>query len=102
MNFDDDRVEKCENCGHSYSGQHEGIDNILLFGSCCECFKATKEQVQQVKIHNFNRVDRGRTDAECKQRVDDFMNDPDRKGTRTWVINGIGCGGSCGGCSGCH
>jgi len=99
----DTRKEVCPVCGTEYSDTHSAIDSILLFHACCDCFRGRNVEgySQIIAIHNFNRVDRRLSDEECKKRVEDFLNDPERNKRKEWELLGFGCGSSCGSCSSC-
>jgi len=97
------RVKTCKKCGLEYCGEHNSVDSIILFKECCTCFRGRDVEgySQILAIHNFNRVDRKRTDEECKQIVEDYINDPDKDIRKEWELLGFGCGSDCGSCTSC-
>lgn len=99
----DKRKEICPSCKKEYRDTHSAIDSILLFQSCCDCFRGrhTEGYSQILVIHNYNRVDKKLSDEECKKKVEEYINDPEKDLRKEWEVLGFGCGSTCGGCSSC-
>ena len=97
------RKKTCPECKKKFTGSHSAIDSILLFKACPSCFRGSQVEgySQIIAIHNFNRVERRLSDKECKKKVDEYINDPERNKKKEWEALGFGCGSGCGSCSSC-